>query len=466
MIFDSTIFLFVFLPVSLLLYYITPGRFKNLMLAFLSLIFYAWGEPVHVILLLAVIVWNYMGGKLVAGARKQRTGGKKTAGIIIAADLLLLVVCKYTGHILEIAGHEMAENRFFLIPIGISFYMLQNISYIVDIYRGDARPQKSIVKYALFIAMFPKIVMGPLVSVSEFEVQLTKRRLSWGKFSEGILLFVRGMAKKTIMGRAAGEIFTAVQNFPAAQTTLLSAWIGCAAFALWMYFSVGGYCDMAAGLGKMFGFEFPENVKAPCMASGIMDFWSRWQSTVWKWFCSYVYLPVCGGNPGGGIGFLSLIVTWMLIGLWHGLHVTFLIWGVYFGILLYLEGFVLRPVLEKVPGVIKWFGTVVFVLVGWVFFFSPSIGEAFSYLKYMIGAGGIADAKAVSLLAGRAVFWIVSLLLSIPATYRLYERLTTGDRRWQAIVNSIVYGILFLLCVSAIASETAKAADTLFYFRF
>lgn len=462
MTFDSTIFLFGFLPIFLILYYVTPGKFKNLTLAVLSVVFYAWGSPVHALVLLASILWNFTGGNMVLRARKK---AKKIVFLIVGVDIALLFVCKYAGYLLGIAGSEMGGSRFFLAPIGVSFFMLQNISYVMDIYRGDVRPQKSLVNYAVWIAMFPKVIAGPLVSGVDFEAQLTKRRMSAARISDGVLLFVRGLAKKVILGEALYTVYGTVALFPKGETSVMSAWLGCIAFALYMYFSFGGYCDMAVGLGRMLGFELPENVDHPIMAAGIMDFWERWMKTLWKWFCSYVYLPLCAGNPVGSIGFLSLLVTWSLIGIWHGLNLTFVIWGIYFAVLLFLEGFVLREALERIPGVIRWIFTVILLMISWVFFFSPSVGEAFSYLGRMFGIGshGLADARAISVFTSNSLLWIAGILAGTPVLSGVYGKVIQGHRRWQIIVNGVVYALLFFLCIAAIVSGTGHE---MFYFRF
>ncbi len=462
MTFSSTVFLFGFLPISFILYYVTPGKFKNFMLALLSVVFYAWGSPVHAVVLLVSILWNYAGGKVVFMAGRK---AKNIVFITVGVDLLLLLACKYTGRILEIAGNGMADNRLFLAPIGVSFFMLQNISYIIDIYRGDTRPQRSIVNYAVLIAMFPRVIAGPLVSGADFEAQLTKRKLSAAKFSDGMLLFVRGLAKKVILGEAMYTAYETIAAFPKGEISVMSAWLGCITFALQMYFSFGGYCDMASGLGRMLGFELPDNVDHPCMAVSIMDFWSRWMKTLWKWFCSYVYLPLCGGNPTGSIGFLSLLVTWILIGLWHGLNFTFVIWGIYFAVLLFAEGFLLGEALEKIPGFIRWILTTIFLMISWVFFFSPSVGEAASYMGRMFGIGshGLADARALSVLAGNGVLWIAGILVGTPALHTVYDKVIQGGKRWQIAVNCIVYALLFILCIAGVVSGTEHE---IFYFRF
>lgn len=463
MAFDSTVFIFIFLPVSLILYYVTPEKFKNLVFVFESLIFYAWGEPVHALALAVAVIWSYGGALAVAGSHNTR---RKTFALAAAGgDVLLFIVCRYTKDVLEMAGNSLAESRWFLAPIGVSFFMLQSIGYIIDVYRGDVKPKKNIVDVAVLIAMFPKVLAGPLVSCSEFEKQIVKRKFSWGRFSDGVLFFVRGMSKKVILGNGLWQVFQTVQSFPSSQMSAASAWLGSLAFALHMYFAFGGYCDMALGIGRMFGFELPENVDHPFMSVGIMDFWGRWMSTLWKWFCSYVYLPLCGGNPGGNMGFLSLLATWVLIGLWHGFDTSFVVWGIYFAVLLFLEGFVLGERLEKVPKFIRWFLTLLLLMVGWAFFFQPSAGKAFSYLGLMAGMGGsgFIDSKAVSIVTGYGSLWAAAFLFSVPLVRRGYEWLLRGEARWKTVINCVAYIGLFFISLAGII---AGSGHELFYFRF
>lgn len=458
MTFDSTIFLFAFLPVSFILYYITPAKFKNLTLVLVSILFYAWGGLVHALVLLVSVVWNYAAGEFIGKNPGRTKRAKNIMMVTVGVDIVLLGVCKYTGQILKMAGNSMADSRYFLVPVGISFFMLQNIAYIIDIYREELRPQKDIVKFAALIVMYPKINAGPLVPADEFEEQLDQRRLSLGKISDGALLFLRGLSKKVIFGNGMEMIFETIQALPAGQMSALGAWFGCIAFALRIYFTFGGYCDMAVGLSRMLGFELPENVNYPYLSTGIMDFWSRWMATLWKWFCSYVYLPLCRGNPGGAMGFLSLLITWFLIGLWHGMNGTFIIWGIYFAVLLYVEGFVLGEGLSRVPKGIRWFFTMLLVMISWVFFFSPSVSEAFSYLRFMLigGGGGFINAAAIAVLTDYGVLWILAVFFSMPPAHHIYDRVIRGGKRWQTVLNCVVYAVLFMLCLAGIIPESGS----------
>lgn len=463
MAFDSTVFIFIFLPISLILYYVTPEKFKNLTFVFESLIFYAWGEPVHALVLTAAVIWSYAGALAVARNHNAR---RRTFALVAAGgDVLLLVVCRYAKDVLEMAGNSLAESRWFLAPIGVSFFMLQSIGYIIDVYRGGVKPKKNIVDVAVLIAMFPKVLAGPLVSCSEFEKQIAKRKFSWGRFSEGVLFFVRGMSKKVILGNGLWQVFQTIQSFPSSQMSAASAWLGSLSFALHMYFAFGGYCDMALCLGRMFGFELPENVDHPFMSVGMMDFWGRWMSTLWKWFCSYVYLPLCGGNPGGNMGFLSLLATWVLIGLWHGFSTSFVVWGIYFAVLLFLEGFVLGERLEKVPKFIRWILTLFLLMAGWALFFQTSAGEAVSYLGLMLGMGGsgFIDSKAVSIVTGYGTLWAAAFLFSVPLVRRGYEWLLQGEAKWKTVINCAAYIGLFFISLAGII---AGSGHELFYFRF
>ena len=458
MTFDSTIFLFAFLPVSFILYYVTPAKFKNLTLVLVSILFYAWGGVVHALFLLVSVVWNYAGGELIGKNLGRRKRAKNIMMIAVGADIALLFIGRYIGQFLEMTGNDIADSRYFLVPVGISFFMLQNIAYIIDIYREEISPQKDIVKFTAQIVMYPKIIAGPLVSAAEFEKQLENRKLSLGKISDGILLFLRGLSEKVKFGNGMEMVFETIQALPAGQMSVVSAWLGCVAFALRIYFTFGGYCDMAAGLSRMLGFELPVNVNYPYLSTGIMDFWSRWMATLWKWFCSYVYLPLCGGNPDGTMGFLGLLITWLLIGLWHGISGTFVIWGIYFAVLLYVEGFALGEELKRVPKGLRWFFTMLFVMISWVFFFSSSAGGAFSYLRYMFtgGGGGFINAGAIDVMTDYSMLWILAVFLSMPLAQHIYERMLRGGRRWQVVLNCIVYVVLFLLCLAGIVSESGS----------
>lgn len=463
--FDSTIFLFVFLPAALIVYYLVPRQLKNRVLVLMSVIFYAWGSPVHTLLILLLSFWNFLCGKRIYQYRKKpkRASHVLKSGILV--NVFVLIVGKCAGKILGIAGSGLADSAFFAIPIGLSLIVLQSIAYLIDIYAGEEKPQKEFTNFAVLVLMFPKLIAGPLVSYEEFAPQLGTRKVTWNKAGEGAMMFVRGLGKKVLLGTSMGMVFSEIQNLDGSQVSVLTAWLGCISFALCLFFELDGYSDMSRGLGKLFGFELPENMNMPCLATSIMDFWGRFFITLWDWFRRYVYQAVCQVRPDSGMGFLYLAGTWILIGLWHGVNASFVVWGIYFAVLLFVEGFVLGARLDRLPQILRWFLTSVLLLISWVFFFSASLGEAGAYLMRMVGIGGhgFTDSNAVSLITGHIFLWLVTVLTQIPLLKELCHRWLAQAGKWQVITNAVVYGCLLVLCFAVVLTNTG---DEFFYFRF
>lgn len=463
--FDSTIFLFVFLPLALAFYYLVPMRLKNRALMAASILFYAWGSPIHALLVLLLTAWNYRNARMVFRLRKKPKKALVALKRAIFVNILALAVGKCAGDVLALAGSAWSESAFFAAPIGLPLIVLQSISCLVDIYRGEAKPQNSLTDFAVLIFFFPKLTAGPLVSGAEFAWQPGERRITWNKVGDGAMLFVKGLAKKAVLGTSMGMVFSEIQNM-GSRMSALTAWLGCAAFALHLFLELDGYSDMARGLGKLFGFELPRNMDYPCLAFGIMDFWKRFFISLWEWFRTYVYTPLCRRfRPDSREGFFCLAFTWILIGLWHGVNASFVVWGLYFAVLLFLEGFVLGPAFGRLPGILQWLSSTVLLFISWVFFFSPSLGEAGGYLLRMIGIGGTGflDSSAVSLVTGHFLLWVAAVLFQTPFPERLYGRWVSHAGRWQMIVNVVFYGLLFFLSIAAVLTN---AGDTFFYWRF
>lgn len=442
--------LVLLLVLSFLIYYLVPAKFRNLVLAVSSILVWLWIGPLYLGFVLAVVLLNYFGAMAVENARRRRRE-KVAAGIVVILDVLLFVAFRYAKELLLLAGIAMDHRRFLLLSLGISFFMLQNISYVLDVCRGEVQAEKNLIQYMTFAMMFPKILTGPLLSYGEFEVQLEKRRITKKKLVDGAERFLFGIAKCLILASSCKEMFDVIWNLPKEQMTVLLAWFGCLAFALFVFYAFSGCCDMAAGLGKLLGFEFPENVNAPWMSVGVMDYWSRWISTLWKWFCSYVYVPLCGSNPAGFRGFLSLVFTWILIGLWHGFRVTFVIWGVLFGILLFLEGFLLRQVIEKIPALIRWFFTMIVVLFSWVFVFCPTLSDVAGYLQLMFGVDGcgFVSAKTGAMIENFGVLLVLCVLFAMPFVGDLCQKLIWKNKNRKAqIIRCVSVFVLILTCVS------------------
>lgn len=454
MVFSSLTFLFLFLPVTLVLYYIRRDiTWKNIILLIMSLIFYAWGEPVYVILMVISIVFNYFIGKDIEASSRPK--GVLIFGIVV--NLLILGYFKYSGMLIDtiniITGLSI-KNRALALPIGISFYTFQAMSYIIDVYRKKCRAQQKIVPFAVYITMFPQLIAGPIVQYQDIEDQLNVRRFSGTDFTEGVFIFVKGLAKKVIFANCMGAIHTeilAMNNLPAA-----TAWIGAVAYTLQIFNDFSGYSDMAIGLGKMLGFTFPLNFDRPYASLSVTEFWRRWHISLGTWFREYVYIPLGGNRKGAARQIINLAIVWALTGLWHGAAWNFVVWGLYYGVLLILEKFVFARFKEKWPKAVNWLITFVIVVIGWVFFFSESLTEAVRYLGYMFGSGK-------SFVGGHTLFYLLSNIVLMALAF-LPSVMTIKDThklpkavRWATIV------LVFVLSVAFLVSESY---NPFLYFRF
>lgn len=468
MLFSSIVFLFTFLPVILLLYYIVPRRLKNLVLLAGSLVFYAWGEPVYIFLMVISILFNYICGLDIAGNKENPEKARRSLIYCIVVNLCILGFFKYEGFLLESISTALRIEipyRELPLPIGISFYTFQTLSYIIDVYRGEVKVQKNLVHFALYVTMFPQLIAGPIVQYTDIQRQLDARRESWGKFGEGVLFFIRGLSKKVLLANTIGAVFDGIVSLEPGQVSVLSAWLGCAAYMFQIYYDFSGYSDMAVGLGKMFGFEFRRNFYYPYTAKSITEFWRRWHISLSTWFRDYVYIPLGGNRVAAGKHVRNILIVWMLTGLWHGAAWNFVIWGMYYGLILLLEKYALSSVLSKLPAVIRHLYSLLIIMVGWVFFFSPTFGSAVDYLKLMMGAGahGGVDDRSVYILLTNGVMWVILILGSTPAVHNIYERIIYGKKRVRVAVNCLIYGGLFLLCTAYLVTESY---NPFLYFRF
>lgn len=468
MLFSSVVFIFVFLPVTLILYYIAPEKLKNVILLVMSLVFYAWGEPVYVILMILSIVFNYLCGLDIHQAGRDKKKRKRAFLFAAAVNLLLLGFFKYFGFFMEslntllpfrISYHELP------LPIGISFYTFQILSYIIDVYREKVPVQKNLVRFGVYVTMFPQLIAGPIVRYIDINEQLEKHEVTKEKFGMGAAFFIRGLAKKVLVANTVGMIFTEVSSYAAADLSVLSAWLGCAAYAFQIYFDFSGYSDMAVGLGKMLGFDFLKNFDDPYTSKSITEFWRRWHISLGTWFREYVYIPL-GGNRVPVLKHIrNILAVWFLTGMWHGASWNFIVWGLYYGILLLGERYVWGKHLEKLPKVVRHSYSIVLILIGWVFFSHTNIREAFSYLGAMFGVGEQAwiDARAMSLVIHNWLFWLVSVLGSAPAAAGFLKKrfAAVWGRRLEPAY--VVYFVLFILSVAYLITETY---NPFLYFRF
>lgn len=464
MVFSSIFFIFSFLPVTIVAYYLAPKRVRNGILLLASLFFYAWGEPVYLFLMLYSILFNYVMG--IDIARKQRRG--KRAGVslffAVAVNLLILGFFKYYGFLAEnieaLSGMTLPKLELSL-PIGLSFYTFQSLSYLVDVYRGKAQYQKNILSFGLYISMFPQLVAGPIVQYADIDAQLKERETSLDKFGQGVRYFIWGLGKKVLLANNLGVVYEAIGALPS--LSVLSAWVGALAYTFQIYYDFSGYSDMAIGLGKMFGFELKENFAHPYCSRSITEFWRRWHISLGSWFREYVYIPMGGNRVSVLRHIFNLLVVWALTGLWHGASWNFVVWGLYYGVLLILEKYLLRRVTERIP-ILGTIYTMLLVIVGWVFFFSPTLLEAGAYLGTMFGRGaaGITDeAGMYYLLTSLILFWF-SWIFAVPAASKISEKHLEDSDGWTPLFLLIHVGI-FLLAVAYLIHDTY---NPFLYFRF
>lgn len=466
MLFSSIVFLFTFLPIILILYYLVPRPMKNVILLFGSLLFYAWGEPVYIFLMIFSILFNYICGLDIARNLGDQAAARRSLIFTVAVNICILGFFKYEGFVLDSLSAVLPVDipyRAMALPIGISFYTFQILSYIIDVYRGHVKVQTNLLDFALYVTMFPQLIAGPIVQYADVDRQLHVRKESWGKFGEGSMFFIRGLAKKVLLANTIGMVYTEVAALAPGKVSVLSAWIGCIAYAFQIYFDFSGYSDMAIGLGKMFGFEFLKNFDYPYISQSITEFWRRWHISLGSWFREYVYIPL-GGNRVPVIKHLrNLLIVWFLTGLWHGAAWNFVAWGLYYGFILILEKYFLGRVLERLPAVIRHIYSLVLVLIGWVFFFSPTLGGAVDYIQLMfgVGANGLVDSEGLYLLTTNLLLLILLVIGSTPKVHRTYERIMAG--RGKVLANCVVYVAMFLLCIAYLVTETY---NPFLYFRF
>ena len=470
MLFSSITFLFIFLPLTLLLYYLVPFRMKNYVMLAASLIFYAWGEPVYIILMILSIILNYFCGQDIYEKRDNARAMKMSLMFGVVMNLLILGFFKYYGLLMDTINAILPIDipyRVLDLPIGISFYTFQAMSYLIDVYRKEVKPQENILYFALYISMFPQLIAGPIVRYIDIEEQLKERSINSTKFGEGAMYFIRGLAKKVVLANTFGSVYEQVAAMQMGSFSTLTAWVGAIAYAFQIYFDFGGYSDMAIGLGKMFGFEFLPNFNYPYIAKSITDFWRRWHISLSTWFREYVYIPLGGNRCTPSRHILNLLIVWMLTGLWHGAQWNFMFWGLYYGVILILEKYLWGSKIEKLPSAVQHIYAFVLVLFGWVFFFSPTLGYAGQYLKVMfgIGAKGIFDKQGFFMIFTNWLLIVIAILASAPRGYKLLKKITGcwQSEEVRAIVTCAVYIAMFLLCIAFLVTETY---NPFLYFRF
>lgn len=470
MIFSSVFFIFIFLPLTLIIYFLVPKAGKNPVLLISSLIFYAWGEPVYIILMIFSIVYNYVSGIEIDFHRNQGNSRKMRMvfWMAVVVNLGVLMFFKYYGFLMENLNYILPVDipyKELSLPVGISFYTFQTLSYIIDVYKGNVAVQKNLIYFGTYISMFPQLIAGPIVRYSDIEDQLEYRRVTISKFGNGVAWFLRGLGKKVLLANNVGMAFDAIAALPQGEVSVLSAWVGCIAYTFQIYFDFSGYSDMAIGLGKMFGFEFMKNFDYPYISKSITEFWRRWHISLGTWFREYVYIPLGGNRVGTKKAIRNIFVVWFLTGFWHGAAWNFIFWGLYYGVLLLLEKYVLKDILERLPNAVKHIYTLLFVMIGWVLFFSSSMGEALSYIGAMfgIGAHGFADSAGIYYLYNYLILFVISGICSAPYLYKKFTQIIFGGAKGRTALAMGAYMAMFLLSLAYLVNATY---NPFLYFRF
>ena len=421
MVFSDSVFLFMFLPLTLAVYYAVPFAFKNTVLFLTGLLFYAWGEPVYVLIMLLSTAIDYCAGRLMDRFDSNKNIRKATLLVSVVMNLSLLGIFKYgsffIGSVNGIFGSAIPDPGLPL-PIGISFFTFQSMSYTIDLYRRNIKVQKNFIDFAAFVTMFPQIVAGPIVRYEDVSAQLACRRIDLRSMSDGITRFVCGMCKKVLIANSIGALWTDVKAQDYASMPAI------AAFTLQIYFDFSGYSDMAIGLGKMLGFDFPENFRYPYNSKSIAEFWRRWHITLGDWFKSYVYFPLGGSRGSTAATIRNTLIVWLLTGLWHGASWNFILWGLYYGVLIILEKFVFRRLLERTPSALRHILTMLAVVFGWVIFEITSPASELEFVKAMLGFGGsFANSFTLNALHNYAVTFIAAIAISTGIPLKMCKKL-------------------------------------------
>lgn len=461
MVFSSLLFLFLFLPVVLILYYCSPRRIRNLILFLTSLFFYAWGEPVYIIIMLFSTVADYFFGLQLDKPKKSPFQRKAIVTCSIIVNLLVLFYFKYADFLIEninaLIGTTIPMTDLPL-PIGISFYTFQSMSYIIDVYRGEDRAQRNWIDFGTYISLFPQLVAGPIVQYNTIAEQLHNRKENIKMFAQGVRRFIIGLAKKVLLANNIGLLWDTISSSNIDSMPMLMAWLGIIAFAFQIYFDFSGYSDMAIGLGLMFGFRFNENFNKPYVAQSITDFWRRWHISLGTWFREYVYIPL-GGNRHGLIKQIrNILIVWLLTGFWHGASWNFLLWGLYFGVILIFEKWFGLKLLQNLPRWLRHLYAIILILIGWVLFAFEEPSMILGYLQAMIGLNHqpIWNDTTIYLFYTNAILLIILILASLPKK----QAVSTEEMTFSQVAG---YGLLYFLSVAYLVDATF---NPFLYFRF
>ncbi len=464
MVFSSLIFLFVFLPFVLAVYYILPHKYRNLFLLIADLFFYGWGEPILVFLMIFTIIINYIVGLFI-----EKYDDKKKKIVLITSVIInlgLLAFFKYAGFITENLNIIIPFINIPIIdiplPVGISFYIFQTMSYIIDVYRGDTKAQLSLVKFGTYVSLFPQLIAGPIVRYRDVDEQLSVRKETIELFAKGIKLFTLGLAKKVLLANPMGLLWDSLRETEGRGA--IASWVGAIAYSLQIYYDFSGYSDMARGLGNMFGFEFLKNFDYPYISKSITEFWRRWHISLGTWFKEYVYIPLGGNRKGKIKTIINLLIVWFLTGLWHGASWNFIIWGLYFGIIIIVEKLFLLKLLNKLPSLVSHIYSIFLIVVGWIiFYYSDDAGGLSTLIEYIptLFKGSLISSDALNMVISYSSLLIFGIIASTPIIRKIYDYLQS--KKGFKVVETLAMIILLIICTASLVNNTY---NPFLYFKF
>lgn len=464
MVFSSIPFMFFFFPIFLILYYAVPFKLKNYILLIFSLIFYAWGEPIYVFLMIFSCLINYVAGILISKYDKK----KLILIITVIINLGLLGFYKYGDFLISNINNVFKTNISLLeigLPIGISFFTFQAMSYVIDVYRKKVKIEKNFLTFTTYVSMFPQLIAGPIVRYETVSEELKKRTINYENFQSGMFRFLTGLFKKVLIANNVGLLFTTITTMDLSSISILTAWLAIIAFTFQIYFDFSGYSDMAIGMGKMLGFNYLENFNYPYIAKSITDFWRRWHISLSSWFKDYVYIPLGGSRCSRILNIRNILIVWALTGLWHGSNWNFVIWGLYFGLILILEKFVLNKFLTKKSNFFKHVYTLFLIIIGWLIFAFDDIDMLSKFSKIMFGLNGnpLINNTFLYYFKNYFIILLVATIFSTPVMNVIKKKISKKNELLIFIITLLVITTLFILSIASLVSDTY---NPFLYFRF
>lgn len=467
MVFSSLIFLFYFLPIVMIAYFFSPPKVRNIIILVSGIVFYAWGEPFYILIMLLSTAIDYTAGRLIDKYDKNEKLRRLCLIVSVCVNLGLLSVFKYGSffitNINALLGTNIHDPQLPL-PIGISFYTFQSMSYTIDLYMRKIKVQKNFFSFAAYVTLFPQIVAGPIVRYEDVAKEIDDRSVTIGKVSEGIAVFLKGLGKKVLLANNIGLVWSQIKAMDYSSISALTAWIGILAFTFQIYFDFSGYSDMAVGLGKMLGFNFPKNFDHPYISKSVSEFWRRWHITLGAWFRSYVYIPLGGNRKGTFKTLRNLLIVWALTGFWHGASWNYIVWGLYFGILIIIERVGWGKILEKLPSPVSMLYTFFIVVIGWVFFDIDGMMHAISYLKAMFGGTGIGvDQFSLYTLASNAAIFAICIFGSTDCFDYLRDKLKDKKPELVTALTPVLQLCIMVLCTAYLVDANY---NPFLYFKF